>query len=348
MVKRWLVYLIYLIAAVIFYSFYDGYLSYFVLLAVALFPILSLLLAIPSFFGIQLELTNLPAEIFIGQGMDVSLNVNRKHSSTSFLPIPRLELKYHSFNITFSKTYDYQGFTHLTLFGCNGDSVPIDIDDNHIGCVGIAFLSVKIYDYLGLFSASLKPPERRSVLIYPHAIAPVPFPHFPFDRTITKGLRPLIGGGFSEDHDLRNYRIGDPLNTIHWKLSSKLDELIVREPLFSEKGKLLVCFNLFGTADEMDSVFGQIAYIAKVLVSRMAEFSLCYYNADEELCFDDIVTYDDYKKAIADIFRQPLPVSGKSIDTHAIKNADWYCIVRPTDESRDTDDAFAEQEEDSL
>ena len=335
MLKRWLAYLVYLIAAVIFYGFYDGYISFFILLAVVLFPVLSLLLAVPSFFGIQLELTNLPAEIFIGQGIDVFFDINRK--KRTFLPIPRLELNYYTKNITFSNSDDSNvgnSITHLTLFGCDGERIPIELDDSHIGCVSIAFINVKIYDFLGLFSVSLTPPERRNVLIYPHVITPVPFPHFPFDNTISKGLKPLIGGGFSEEHDLRNYRIGDPLNSIHWKLSSKLDNTIVREPLFSEKGKVLVSFNLFGTADDMNSVFGQLTYIAKVLIGRMAEFSLCYYNAAEELIITEITTYDDYKKAISEIFRKPIPISGRPIDKHAIKGADWYCIVRPLDDKR--------------
>lgn len=32
-------------------------------------------------------------------------------------------------------------------------------------------------------------------------------------------------------YDLRPYRVGDPLKQIHWKLTAKVDELTVREPL---------------------------------------------------------------------------------------------------------------------
>ena len=41
--------------------------------------------------------------------------------------------------------------------------------------------------------------------------------------------KPKPGGGYSEEHELRPYRPGDPANSIHWKLSSKTGDLIVRE-----------------------------------------------------------------------------------------------------------------------
>ncbi|MFQ8759734.1 MAG: AAA family ATPase [Intestinimonas sp.] len=40
-----------------------------------------------------------------------------------------------------------------------------------------------------------------------------------------------------EDYDLRPYRPGDPIRTVHWKLTSKRDELVVRETLEPRRSK---------------------------------------------------------------------------------------------------------------
>ena len=61
-----------------------------------------------------------------------------------------------------------------------------------------------------------------------------------------------------KSHDIRLYRIGDPINSVHWKLSAKLDELVVREPLISDKGVLAVFIDIFGTRDELEISFGKL------------------------------------------------------------------------------------------
>ena len=72
-----------------------------------------------------------------------------------------------------------------------------------------------------------------------------------FDAALVSSdvLRPKYGGGFAEDHDLRSYRPGDPPNSIHWKLSSKTDDLIVREALVPENSTVYVVLNRVGTDD---------------------------------------------------------------------------------------------------
>ena len=62
-------------------------------------------------------------------------------------------------------------------------------------------------------------------------------------------LKPKYGGGFAEDHDLRGYRPGDASNSIHWKLSSKTDSLIVREALIPENSTIFVVLSRVGEHD---------------------------------------------------------------------------------------------------
>jgi hypothetical protein len=154
-------------------------------------------------------------------------------------------------------------------------------------------------------------------------------PMLPMDKVGGKGLKPKPGGGFSEDYDLREYRIGDPLNSIHWKLTSKLDEIIVREPLVSEKGKIFICIDLFGTPEELDSTFGQLFYLAYILLKRMIEFHICWYGRDGALNTVEITERNDFIKFVVAAFSEPLKKEGKPIDSSVCRKADWYYIIRP-------------------
>lgn len=100
------------------------------------------------------------------------------------------------------------------------------------GKIKISFKSTKLCGPLGLFSVDIKPPKDLGIIIYPQKI----------DLNTLKNKTPqsYISGEHSdgaekgsdntEVFDLRNYQSGDPMHSVHWKLSAKLDrELIIKE-----------------------------------------------------------------------------------------------------------------------
>ena len=75
-------------------------------------------------------------------------------------------------------------------------------------------------------------------------------------------LRPKPGGGFSEEHELRPYREGDAIVSVHWKLSSKLDSLIVREPMEPRIKPVLLTFELCGTPTALDAMLAELNWLS--------------------------------------------------------------------------------------
>lgn len=57
--------------------------------------------------------------------------------------------------------------------------------------------------------------------------------------------RAALGGSY----ELREYRDGDTLKQVHWKLSAKLDRLMVREPLTALRAALTPGGDLDGTEE---------------------------------------------------------------------------------------------------
>lgn len=96
----------------------------------------------------------------------------------------------------------------------------------------ISIRRIRIYDLAGLFYLSKKGKESINVLVLPE--------YYPVDIRLTEGVSNFVGDAevydtlrsgddASEVFKLRAFQDGDKLKNIHWKLSAKMDELIVRE-----------------------------------------------------------------------------------------------------------------------
>lgn len=108
---------------------------------------------------------------------------------------------------------------------------------------------VECRDLLGLIRIRRAVPQDLSCTVLPPAVAPKSAPDLDAALDTAPILRPKYGGGYSEEHDLREYRPGDAGNSIHWKLSSKTDKLIVREALERENQDIYLVLSRVGAED---------------------------------------------------------------------------------------------------
>lgn len=91
---------------------------------------------------------------------------------------------------------------------------------------------IRVYDLTGLFYLTKKCKESASFLVLPE--------YYPVEVRLSESARNFVGEALvydslrsgddaSEVFKLREFQDGDKLKNIHWKLSAKMDELIVRE-----------------------------------------------------------------------------------------------------------------------
>lgn len=112
--------------------------------------------------------------------------------------------------------------------------------EEEIICKEIVF-----YDILGLTSIRVSPLTARRMMVSPR---PVPVQLLP--GTVSSNRREgeqfdyrKRGNDTSEVFDLREYQPGDDVRSIHWKLSSKFDDLIVKESGYSAHFDTIVLFD---------------------------------------------------------------------------------------------------------
>ena len=118
-------------------------------------------------------------------------------------------------------------------FDLADDQREYTIDVPLIWCGKVTFrcISVQVHDMLGLFSMTAKPFAEICTVAYPRYVrVHTELSNATVGATRNDGvMQNRKGNDASEMFDIREYVPGDDIRTIHWKLSGKTDDLIVRQ-----------------------------------------------------------------------------------------------------------------------
>ena len=208
MAVRRVIYALVLTGVLLFQITNENYLARFLLVLCAALPLLSLALSLPGMLGCRLTLASSPPALDRGGEGRWLICVE----SPSALPLARLVLRLSEENLF---TGD-RSRRRLTLDGvARRRPVEVLVPAPHCGLLELRADRVRVYDCLGLFVLPVPRPKSSRLLC-----RPVPLPAEPPVLPEGRGSRPSpdraarLGPG--EDYDLRDYRPGDPMRSVHW------------------------------------------------------------------------------------------------------------------------------------
>ena len=93
-------------------------------------------------------------------------------------------------------------------------------------------------------------------------------PEPPLPGAVSGGpMKPRVGA-YAEEHELRPYRPGDPMRTVHWKLTAKTGEMIVREALVPCRARALLLVERRGGPDALDRVLEHLCWLSARLTQQ--------------------------------------------------------------------------------
>lgn len=258
MLRRRILYGLTLAAALLFQILYDRYLARFVLAGVISLPILSLLLAFPSALCLRLRLHGGGAECRRGAAGQWRLSVERPR----FLPIPQLKLHLQFHN-------DLTGWTEKKRVICDRlslEDLEFPVPGEHCGRITCRVARARLLDCLGLFAIPVRRPDPATVLVLPMPAPPEELPRLELADapTVTEGNQQIPNG----DYELREYRTGDPLRSVHWKLSTKRDELVVREWRGAYRPRVILAVDRFGGPEQLDRVLDRFYALSSNLLEQ--------------------------------------------------------------------------------
>ncbi|MEI3611574.1 DUF58 domain-containing protein [Pseudogracilibacillus sp. SO30301A] len=125
----------------------------------------------------------------------------------------------------------YKDYFYTTVRGKSYQLIPIHLRSEYVGKMNVKVTGITLYDYFGVFSLSKQLNEQTALFVLPGT----------YDIDLLGNSRESIISEYSlsTDHTkgidandiiaIKEYVLGDNLKQIHWKLSSKLDELLVKE-----------------------------------------------------------------------------------------------------------------------
>lgn len=313
MVKNWLSYLLFLAALVIFYINYDGWVSRYLLLLALCLPVFCLVCSLPAMVGFRLSLS-VPDSLL--RGKTGQLVVQLEPQKRLFTPDCR-------FTLVVSDTMNRTA-TKEVLRLDRQDSLRRPCKPAHCGLYLYSIQKARVYDLLGLFWLPVKAPEVQQVLVAPRPRCPEPAPDL--SRLRSRSYRAIPGGGFSETHELRDYRPGDALNTVHWKLSAKQDSLIVREAQEPVLQLVLITLDLCTDREELDRRLDALTWLCMCLLRLQVPHTVSW-QAQSSLQAVSVTDGGALYDLLYTLLSQPLPAQPVSVAEQAFAQADWHYHV---------------------
>lgn len=128
---------------------------------------------------------------------------------------------------------------------------------------------------------------------------------------------------------VREYIDGDRLHNIHWKLSLKQDDLMVKVNDIVYDSKIRIVLELYDDKKNMlESVLEIFLCLAKKLIGDNREFLVGWYNYELARYYTyEIKSKDDINKSLKKIFYT-------KVSTHKLNSYTAYCDERSLDDSK--------------
>lgn len=307
-----------LLGVLIFHTYYTRWFSWYLLMLLLFLPWFSLLCSIHAMLRLRLR-AQMPASCMLAQPASIRLGSQD----------PKLLAPPFCFQVVILDQMEGTS-CRQKIYLSGAKTAQVELPTHHAGSYVCSLEKGRVYDYLGLFRLPLRLPELGELLVWPEEKAPAELPSL--SELSARAFRAKTAGGFSEIHDLRPYHAGDSMRDVHWKLSAKTDELIVREPLEPVRGQAIVSFDLAGSRDMVDRTLGRLQWICRWLLSQELSHTVCWLDPASfapQSAF--LGSQDDLQTLMERLLRTGLQDGTPSIASKSFPAADWRYHVRPDD-----------------
>lgn len=329
MARNRLRYLAVLLGALIFFFCFNGYLSLYMLIVVFLFPFAVFLLSLPGMLGARLELAAGAPAARKGQSVSLRLWIGSRFPVVSGRAMVTLTVRN---TLTGEAQEERFAFTP-----CRGkQAIAHQLSSPSCGQVICSLSKGWVWDYLGLFALPLRLPDPVPVLFYPSL----------WDAALSQRAAAIDneGDGYSQARSgddpselfsLRDFREGDRISRIHWKLSEKTGDTIVKEFGQPVADHTFFLVELNGTGGEADALLDLFATLSAFLCRQDAAHRVGFWNKDRfEL--REILAPEDLNLTLRDLLSAGLLPSSPSLENQALPSGVSHALYLSCKPGRET------------
>lgn len=205
----------------VFVYFYGGRIPYMLFHTVIVLPIVSITLTAIAFFRFKYTQDINKRSIVKGEEVEYSFSI---HNEDLFL-YPYIKVNFQGNETVFFKQFHAKNFSLLPF---RKKTFTFKLNGKYRGEYAVGIKSFEFEDFLGLVKLTYNPMESKIVKVTP--------------RIVNLDNLNIMTDYSSESHsaqnnrsedtstisDVRKYAYGDSLKKIHWKLSAKMNELLVK------------------------------------------------------------------------------------------------------------------------
>ena len=298
MISRKILYILIVFLSMLFMIFYSKYFPVILFIELLVLPIILavIMLCISKKLSIKIQSQN----EFSSKNKET--NIKLYINNLSRFPLSKADI-----NVVYEDSLGnkIEKIIRVSIDGDNYRDINYLIIPDRCGVIKVYVNNIRVYDYFSLFSKRKKIYIEDKVLVLPNE-------HI-FMNEILNYEELMIqesekysenekGDDPSQIFDIREYMEGDKLQRVHWKLSSKYDELMVKEfskPVIDSTVLLVELFYNNKKGDELiDSLIDTVYSISKHLISLGYPHYLAWHNNKNGMMKKEIVTNEDLFEAI--------------------------------------------------
>ncbi len=235
------------------------------------------------------------------RGYDYNLNI--KITNKAGIPLTRCRIY---LVIETTKNKRHKRKVNMMCPAKSSETMSISVKCPYCEVIKVHIKKIGVFDYLNIFRLPKKNDALAQIIVMPHLL----------DTDIVSRLTNAISDGEdtvysdkkagddpTEIFAIREYAGGDKIRNIHWKLSSKVNELMVKDhglPLQENDTIVLDSFSQNNDIGRREAIYDILLGLIYALTNRGFGFNICYITT--EYVFRRIETQNDIFELFADIY----------------------------------------------
>ena len=277
------VYLILMAISVLFYIMYVGDFSFYLMVFMLTLPIVLFILD----FYISRKLRVYFTQPVQRSTSKTPLRLEVVVSNPTIFPIANLEIM-----LEYTSAVDKgKNITKINspIMPKESHSMQLNIASMHLGAIHFNIKRCRVFDILRLFKFKLRGSEYRqglkesTVFIFPQysKLENTVSDYSTFGMESDEYSQDKKGDDPSQIFDIHKYIEGDKPNRIHWKLSAKQDQVMVKDYSLPMTFAITIFINLnTDSAKKYDAIIESAMSVSMLLTERMLSHSVCWYDKE--------------------------------------------------------------------
>lgn len=305
MIKNKLLYICLLIILAVFYILYIDNLSFFLLMLGILFPVILFFITLHIRSKLNAELSCI--KLSENKNSDITIDVNIENKS--IFPVSNACVTLEIMNVLDSIPEEMTAI--IPIQPKNMQNMSFNVSSKYCGKLIVSLKKIKIYDYFNINSFTKKFECHKEIVIMPQTYPIQIFTDHSLDENTESELYSKIRAGddCSEVFNIRNYADGDKINRIHWKLSMKHDEIMVKDYSLPINCSVLLLFEFFtdytaGYMEKLNTIIETLSSVAESIAESEAVHEIGWYNTSKNLYISNrISTSEDVASFLGTVMR---------------------------------------------